>query len=662
MDIQSQLSTLLGAHMQTQETLQNALKGLSAREDAIFHAAVQKTLRVDQNTQNTLLARLNREIEALKKTVASPPQGEASKTGEKSQQLAGLQARAKLLQRLIQTQKPLYLLEIKIVANKLNLLSERIFSVGDQLSFRVRPDGELSAIVKNPAQTNMYSKGTSRNQNAGNTNTFQTSNNHQAGNTTTTDPTLKPTTAKTESHLTANQNSPLLALLKNSEQELHKSLRQHLPLSAGKNHLMANLLRINHALNDVVKNSQLNTQFEMSTKTGLHPKIIEHLKVLSAKVMEPITAGEKAENKISQNSNPLNTHESKSSNILLQNTTVTPKLFNTQLRGNTQILSPQVLQFLIKHSGTFLENQLQKISKQIAQQEIKPKTLQNPGNSEASTRPNKLQLTSEQQILRPINNSAATPLSQSNRNANISEPASQQQSLAQLESKTIEEDNKVLLLRLQNLLNTGTGTVTENAVKPTLKDPIVILLQLLGLKPNLNQSRESLKKDLINELKQQTTASLARIQTLQLRSLLSQLGDSANQFHSALELHFKVNDNIYPITLYFQERYVKDREKEDKEKDERKKRHLSKQWKVFMQFETEEAGWFASEVSYLHEGVNTRFWAQKEETKKRLKSEFDALREQMQNSGLEVEDILFIPGEPPLQQNNFTHNLVDLNT
>lgn len=233
------------------------------------------------------------------------------------------------------------------------------------------------------------------------------------------------------------------------------------------------------------------------------------------------------------------------------------------------------------------------------------------------------------------------------------------------EDSLFEKDNKAILLRLLEQLSSGT-TANDNSRQNTqraLHDPLIAVLRSLGLKPQNDNSTQNLQRELTNELKQLVNSTLARIQTLQLRSLNQALSEFSPALLPAVELSIRVNDNIYPLVLYFQEKLLKEKqlEEEEREKDKRK-RKLSRQWKVFMQFEMDDCGWFASEVSLLDEKVSTRFWAERNTTKNLMRTRLEALKQKMEASGLDVEEIQLLAGEPPVPNTSIQQNLVDIQT
>lgn len=327
--------------------------------------------------------------------------------------------------------------------------------------------------------------------------------------------------------------------------------------------------------------------------------------------------------------------------------------------------SPGNVKLAINKSGSFLEANIKNLSNVFVT--TSPKISQ-PSTSQASTSQPSHSQTSvllQKPLGAPTNRSLmSTIAATTSTTTSPPKPGSPTPAGAASEPAILEEDNKAILLKLLDQLNNASQQSNQLNTRQqlALRDPLLAILKSLGINVQKETPVKQLHTEAINELKQLVSITLSRIQSLQLRALAQGAGDIASNLLPGIELSLRVNEQIYPFLLYFQERVLKEKNLDDEEDKKKRKRKLSRQWKVFMQFEMDDCGWFASEVSLLDEKVTTRFWAQKNSTQKKLGSRLEDLKQKMENSGLLVEDIVLLPGEPPRPNTQVQQHLVDVQT
>lgn len=624
MDIHS-LSSLLASQnstgqqnsTQTSASQLSQLLSLEAKSGSLIQAFVTEVIQLSPKDQQALLLELKAQVQQLSASLnqatlnSSPPEGTRPSGNDKllnkvlaEKSLPGLESRIQLLEKVIRAQLPLQLINLKAGKESVLTLSEKSFSVGESLSLRVRADGQLSFVSNKPL----------------------------------------PAQQQKISEATADD-------LKRNMQILGESLRQHLPLSA-------NNKRSLDALDKLLQNL---IKIERPIRASLLPP--ETQKLLGKLSSNVFTPAIKSTASVFPSSGPLTPGSLQSSS------SGSPAL-------SAHLSSPVSLQQVkqaINQSGNFLESNIRKLIVAIdkgASQKTLPaeQSVKNYAHTPIPSRPG-LQTTTQLQELTK-NKIANTIKTSANVNAgsvktNLPINSNNIQSATAREANTVEDDNKAILLKLLDQLNNLSQQNIQANVRAqaSLRDPLLAILKSLGIRPQKDTATHQLQKNLITELKHLVSTTLSRIQTLQLRTLAQGTNDIATALLPTIELSLRVNDNIYPFLLYFQEKPLKNKNLEEEEKDQKKrKRKLAHQWKVFMQFEMDDCGWFASEVSMLDERVTTRFWAQKNNTQKRLSSRLDELKKKMEDSGLLVDDIVLLPGEPPRPNTQVQQHLVDVQT
>ena len=236
--------------------------------------------------------------------------------------------------------------------------------------------------------------------------------------------------------------------------------------------------------------------------------------------------------------------------------------------------------------------------------------------------------------------------------------------------KTLQADSKSLLLALNKELEQIEARIINN-IQPSryqaevkaAADPLVAILKSLGFSVGKQKNLENSQHAALQQTRQLVNSALSRVQSLQLRAMGQAIGENLPGPGAQLELAMRVNDNIYPIFLYIQEKALREKKSEDEEKETgEKKRQLSKRWNVYLEFDLEDDGKLAAEVNVIDEKINTAFWADKNSTRDKLKSRIENLKEKMRANGLDVDDMHVLPGNPPARKVEVNQQLLDIQT
>ncbi len=159
-------------------------------------------------------------------------------------------------------------------------------------------------------------------------------------------------------------------------------------------------------------------------------------------------------------------------------------------------------------------------------------------------------------------------------------------------------------------------------------------------------------------------AALARISTLQLHRLTHiQQEGGVSTFGSFLELPVRIGEQIYPLTLHIQEREYDDKQDKSNKNAKKKDAHkLKKRWHVFLEFDLDELGMFASDISVEDKVVKTTLWVQKTPLWQASHAHIDALKTDLENSGVTVDSLVCQQGKAPDKEIRIAQSLVDIRT
>ncbi len=233
----------------------------------------------------------------------------------------------------------------------------------------------------------------------------------------------------------------------------------------------------------------------------------------------------------------------------------------------------------------------------------------------------------------------------------------------------IERDQKALLLSLVKELaqppqpHPATGTTLKSPA-PDLFSLFTVLFNQLGRGLKARQDPAQNQQQLAALLKTQVATSLARIQTQQLQQLNHAAADNLTApTGGTFEIPVKINENIFPLFIHLQERPVKEKSGEDEKKDKKdNSRKKSRRWQVFMEFDLDDLGWFASEINVIDNKVKTHFWAENTNTRNSARQKLDELKEKLKQNGIDVEELRCLEGEPPKRPTGIKQTLVDITT
>lgn len=312
---------------------------------------------------------------------------------------------------------------------------------------------------------------------------------------------------------------------------------------------------------------------------------------------------------------------------------------NQRALSPRQLQKPEVIQYLMKNSGQFLESRLSGL--------IRDNT---PSGTKAGALP----------VANPRTPGDHLPITD---NRNRVESASLQQ--------IVDKDQKALLLSLAKALTVvpvatadpGAGAAVKNP-GPDLFSLLTILFNQLGRGLKVKQDQAQNQQQLTALLKSQVSASIARIQTQQLQQLNHAAADNlAAPTGGMFEIPVKINENIFPLFIHIQEKPLKEKPEENENKDKKNSpRKKSRRWHVFMEFDLDDLGWFASEINVCDNKVKTLFWAENTRTRNSARQKLEGLQEKLKQSGIEVEELRCLEGEPPKRQTGIKQTLVDITT
>ena len=221
-------------------------------------------------------------------------------------------------------------------------------------------------------------------------------------------------------------------------------------------------------------------------------------------------------------------------------------------------------------------------------------------------------------------------------------------------------DNKAKLLILESIATQLLSSlrITSHKADDPNQD---LLLQIL--KPLLNTKSTTSNKttDLETTLKQlQVLAQslVSRITTHQLQTLNQMaLEPTSNASYFQTESLLRFGDSLVPFFMSIEEHPPRDN-KEEKSRKHKKTRN----WKVYMELEVDELGYFATEIDYQNTGVKTRFWIENADMFSNAKKSIDELQENLILNGVELESYTFLHSSPPRKNQGVQHSLVDIKT
>src|SRR5690606_27305296 len=191
----------------------------------------------------------------------------------------------------------------------------------------------------------------------------------------------------------------------------------------------------------------------------------------------------------------------------------------------------------------------------------------------------------------------------------------------------------------------STGATPASELLAKSLPSLLHLLQLLPQKPPQELNGKQLRTQLLMLLHQQALSSLARVQMQQVHSLNHQQGqsDSAQPSQSWMfELPVRIGHEAHYLELRLQQDWVEEKTGQDEDSPTEKKR----QWTVHLSFDLPEAGLFHAQLQVVDESVSARFWAEREATLDRVRTQLEGLRQQLESEGISVTQLQCQAGKP----------------
>lgn len=304
-----------------------------------------------------------------------------------------------------------------------------------------------------------------------------------------------------------------------------------------------------------------------------------------------------------------------------------------------QKLQPEEIKMAIARSGVLLEN---KLLNAIRGQSAAHTSLKNTGVLSKG-------------LLSPKNNDVA-PV----------------QSLPGAIKEALNTDNKALFLALdEELARLQTmPTITRIPGTPNTRvntDPLMAILKSLGLNAGPAKADkffhpQQFRSEIAQQIRTRVQSALARIGSLQLRYLSQSMNENLPNASPTIELSMRVQDNIYPIVLFFQEKPLREKKPDQEEKNPSRKQKSARRWNVFMEFDLDENGKMASEISFADDRLNTAFWCDSDATRNKIQARLEKLKEKLRANGLHIDEINVFPGDPPARQASIQQPLLDIET
>lgn len=223
----------------------------------------------------------------------------------------------------------------------------------------------------------------------------------------------------------------------------------------------------------------------------------------------------------------------------------------------------------------------------------------------------------------------------------------------------IPQDLKAQLLQLIQIPSSKAQQDSAEALQKLFK-------AVFGELPSkaLSRSPTEMQNRLNSAIQQTALNAIARITGLQLRHLINRIQEpSLGAGGGHFELPMRIGDHIYPVVMNIQERFY--HEKEERQENQETKEQQNKvksRWHVFMEFDLDELGTFASDISLIGKQVKTQFWIQQNALWKECQKHLNELRQALESSGIEIEDMQCYEGVAPQKNMNVQHSLVDIRT
>ncbi len=233
----------------------------------------------------------------------------------------------------------------------------------------------------------------------------------------------------------------------------------------------------------------------------------------------------------------------------------------------------------------------------------------------------------------------------------------------------LNTDTKAELLRLLHLL---APLISNSHTLERKSDSNIdkLIQQLFSTKqPSSEQILQTLSKSdskhaFAKTIQPLIFASLAKITSLQIRHLLQRQGEPTLSAAGGLfELPIRLGDYVFPLSLHIHEKHPEDKYPDD-ETNEKKagESTIRRQWHVYMEFDLDELGIFASDIAVQEHHVKTKLWIQTDRLWSESCEHLDMLKCDLENRGIEVDELQCLKGTPPDKPIKIETSLVDIRT
>ena len=117
------------------------------------------------------------------------------------------------------------------------------------------------------------------------------------------------------------------------------------------------------------------------------------------------------------------------------------------------------------------------------------------------------------------------------------------------------------------------------------------------------------------------------------------------------------------MTLHIQERIPEDRQQQEEEEHNTKStRAVKRQWHVFMEFDLEEFGLFASDITIKGNSIKTKLWVQSTQLWSESQAHLTPLKKELESHGIDVEELNCFNSMPPEKPVKLNSSLIDIET
>lgn len=231
--------------------------------------------------------------------------------------------------------------------------------------------------------------------------------------------------------------------------------------------------------------------------------------------------------------------------------------------------------------------------------------------------------------------------------------------MSAMDSADIAKDLKATLLHAQSVLNTTlTQLPQQELAKNTSMEKLwQQIFNLLPTKPAAPETEPAQKA--LTEILNQVQKALANIQLRQNQSLNAHLPDApTNAAQLSLDVLLRMPDGFFSV---FMQLFNPELEKEKQKQREEKQRKQAR-WKMFMALELGDLGQLSVELGVTGKQMDATFWADNDRLRQSTEAELSQLQRDLEQRGLEVQDLRCSQNPPPSQAMHMGYALVDEQT